>query len=387
MRPGGNNISTAKPGPADVVIVGGGIIGCLTAYYLLQRGLSSVVIEADGIASGASGTSAGWLTPYSHENDSAMLTLSPATLRLHPELAETLPSVTGIDHGYQPDPYLRCVVTEDGIAELRVFQSQRASEGVAMEWLSGEEARAMSPWITANIIGALRRDNEPTVDSYRLTMSALQAAEKRGARMMSGRVVGLLTSSTGVQLEDGTEIHGGAVVLAMGPWSGEAAEWLGHPVPVKPQRGELVYLASPGDREGPELEIGIDIVEDGGSLIPKRLSDTIVAASKEYVGFDRSITASARDALLLRAARLSDRVQTARISGQTACLRPISADGRAYVELVPGWDHVYLSTGHSGKGIHYGPVTADAIAGLIAEGRSEHDIALLSPARASITTV
>ena len=369
------------------MIVGGGIIGCLTAYYLSLRGLSSVVIEADAIASGASGTSAGWLTPYSHENDPAMLALSPATLRLHAELAETLPSITGIDHGYLPDPYLRCAVTEGGIAELRSFQSQRASEGVPMEWLSGDEARAMSPWITANIIGALRSDNEPTVDSYRLTMSALQAAEVDGARMMSGRVVGLLNSTTGVRLEDGTEVHGGAVVLAMGPWSGAAAEWLGHPVPVKPQRGELVYLAPPEDGEGPELEIGMDIVEDGGSLIPKRLSDTIVAASKEYVGFDRSITASARDELLLRAARLSSRVETARISGQTACLRPISADGRAYVGLVPGWDHVYLATGHSGEGIHYGPVTADAIAGLIADGKSEHDIGPLSPARASVTTV
>ncbi len=370
-----------------MVIVGGGIIGCLTAFYLSRRGLSSVVIEADGIASGASGTSAGWLTPYSHENDPAMLALSPATLRLHAQLHEILPNMTGIDHGYQPDPYLRCAVTEGGIAELRAFQSQRASEGVPMEWLSGEEARAMSPWITANIIGALRSDNEPTVDSYRLTMSALQAAERRGARMVSGRVVGLLTTSTGVRMEGGSEIHGAAVVLAMGPWSGEAAEWLRHPVPVKPQRGELVYLAPPENGEGPELEIGMDIIEDGGSLIPKRLSDTIVAASKEYVGFDRSITASARDELLLRAARLSSRVETARISGQTACLRPISADGRAYVGLVPGWDAVYLATGHSGEGIHYGPVTADAVATLIAYGKSDHDIEPLSPARASITTV
>ncbi|HIF13285.1 MAG TPA: FAD-binding oxidoreductase, partial [Dehalococcoidia bacterium] len=124
---------------ADVLIVGGGIIGCLTSYYLSQRGLSSIVIEADGIASGASGTSAGWLTPYSHKNDPAMLALSPATLRLHAELAETLPALTGIDHGYQPDAYLRCAVTEDGITELLAFQFQRASESVAMEWLSGEE--------------------------------------------------------------------------------------------------------------------------------------------------------------------------------------------------------------------------------------------------------
>jgi glycine/D-amino acid oxidase-like deaminating enzyme len=57
------------------------------------------------------------------------------------------------------------------------------------------------------------------------------------------------------------------------------------------------------------------------------------------------------------------------------------------VGLVPGWDAVYLATGHSGEGIHYGPVTADAIAGLISDGRCEHDIAPLSPARTSTTNV
>jgi len=376
---------------ADVLIVGGGIIGCLTAYYLSQRGLSAIVIEADGIASGASGTSAGWLTPYSHKNDRAMLALSPATLRLHAELAETLPALTGIDHGYQPAPYLRCAVTEDGVAELLAFQSQRASESVAMEWLSGEEARAMSPWITANIIGALKSDNEPTVDSYRLTMSAFQAAEMGGARMIFGRVVGLISSgdgvATGVRMENRSEVHGDAVVLAMGPWSGAAAEWLDHPVPVTPQRGELVYLAAPGEGDGPELDIGLNLVEDGSSILRKRLSDTIVGVSKEYVGFDRSTTTGAREELLINAARLSRRVEMASISGQTACLRPISADGRAYVGLVPGWDAVYLATGHSGEGIHYGPVTADAIAGLISDGRCEHDIAPLSPTRTSTTNV
>ena len=376
---------------ADVLIVGGGIIGCLTAYYLSQRGLSAIVIEADGIASGASGTSAGWLTPYSHKNDRAMLALSPATLRLHAELAETLPALTGIDHGYQPAPYLRCAVTEDGVAELLAFQSQRASESVAMEWLSGEEARAMSPWITANIIGALKSDNEPTVDSYRLTMSAFQAAEMGGARMIFGRVVGLISSgdgvATGVRMENGSEIHGDAVVLAMGPWSGAAAEWLDHPVPITPQRGELVYLAAPEEGDGPELDIGLNLVEDGSSILRKRLSDTIVGVSKEYVGFDRSTTTGAREELLINAARLSRRVEMASISGQTACLRPISADGRAYVGLVPGWDAVYLATGHSGEGIHYGPVTADAIAGLISDCRCEHDISPLSPTPTSTTNV
>ena len=70
----------AATNSGEVVIVGGGIIGCLTAYFLSVRGVRPVVVEADAIASGASGTSGGWLTPYSHDCDPAMIALSPLVL-------------------------------------------------------------------------------------------------------------------------------------------------------------------------------------------------------------------------------------------------------------------------------------------------------------------
>ena len=123
---------------ADVLIVGGGVIGCLTAYRLAKAGQKVTVVEADAIASGASGTSGGWLTPYSHTNDPAMLALSSASLALHRELADALPEETGIDHGFEDTPYLRCAITPDGAAELRAWQSARAAEGTPMEWISPE---------------------------------------------------------------------------------------------------------------------------------------------------------------------------------------------------------------------------------------------------------
>lgn len=121
-------------------------------------------------------------------------------------------------------------------------------------------------------------------------------------------------------------------------------------------------------------------------MVRKRLSDTVVGASSDFVGFDRTITSSARDELLISAALMSRRVETARISGQTACLRPVSDDVRPYVGPIPGWDRVYIASGHGGHGIHYGPVTAVAIAGMIANGASKYDITGLGPARASTTT-
>jgi glycine oxidase len=371
---------------ADVLIVGAGVIGCLTAYRLAKSGIKVTVVETDGVASGASGTSGGWLTPYSHKNDPSMLELSPKTLELHRELANALPEETGIDHGFEETPYMRCALTGDGASELRIWQADRVTEGVDMEWLSPSDARDMNPWLSAEIVGALLSRNEPTLDSYRLTLSALQAAEKHGATTVSGRVTGLATDGvqdrvSGVKLADGSTLAAGAVLLSMGPWTGAAAEWIDSPLPITPQRGQMVYLAPPGDGDGPDITTGLSALEIPGSMIRKRLTDTTVGATKEDVGFDRATTTEARDSLLTDMAKLSDRVVSARISGHTACLRPITPDGRPYVGKAPKWQNVYVAAGHASEGIHYAPVTALAMAELITNSDSTVDVSALNPNR------
>ncbi len=144
----------------------------------------------------------------------------------------------------------------------------------------------------------------------------------------------------------------------------------------------MVYLEAPADGEGPDLEVGLSSVDTGGSILRKRLTDTIVAATREDVGFDRSTTVEARDWLLERAATLSDRVMGAGISGQTACLRPLTPDGKPYVGAAPGWENVHIAAGHASEGIHFGPVTAMAMADLITNGASDIDVSALDPARA-----
>jgi glycine oxidase len=170
----------------------------------------------------------------------------------------------------------------------------------------------------------------------------------------------------------------------MGPWTGQAGEWLGVDLPIKPQRGQMVVLAAPDPDAALDIadpRVGISAFDTGGSILRKRLSDTLVAATKEDVGFDLTTTIEARDWLLERAAQLSDRVLDAQISGQTACLRPITPDGKPYVGAAPGWRNAYIAAGHASEGIHFAPVTAAAMSELIVTGQSSHDIGPLSPAR------
>ena len=173
-------MSTQQTPTTRVVIVGGGIIGCATAYYLTRTGISDVVIvERDHVASGASGYSAGILTPYSGSNDPGLLALSADSLELHAELTRELPELTGIDYGYDLKPYLRCAFGEAGWNAAREFLDGRRAEGLEADWLTGDQARQVCDWLSDEVEAACVTDIEPTVDSRLLTESLLKVSRFR----------------------------------------------------------------------------------------------------------------------------------------------------------------------------------------------------------------
>ena len=392
----------------------------MTAYYLTQTGVSDVVIvEREGVAAGASGYSAGMLTPYSGSNDAGLLALSSASLKLHAELAEELPAITDIDHGYDMVPYLRCTFAESGYNEARKFMDDRVADGLDAEWLNGNEARTVCDWLSDEVEGACLTSIEPSVDSRLLTQSVLKAAEIGGARLVDGEVVGLahfvgrkgrersergmrgddvrrdghppasrsarraplrFAKGEGVTLADGAAIEADAVVLAMGPWTKNASDWLGYEIPVEPQKGELLYMYT-GDGH-PKPPVTMHNMDDGGVIFPRRLSPTILGATKEDGrGFDREPSDYPWEFIIPRVQRLSPRIDRSMVSHQTACLRPMPADGKPYVGAAPGWDNVYIASGHWSEGVHYGPLTGKSIAELITDGRTSTDISAIDAGR------
>lgn len=378
-------MTSALASTSRVVIVGGGIIGCATAYYLTRAGISDVIIvERDRIASGASGYSAGILTPYSGSNNPGLLALSAASLELHSELAEELPIETGIDHGYDLKPYLRCAFGEVGLAEARQFFEDRRSEGLNAEWLSGNEAREVCDWLSPEVEGACFTEIEPTVDSQILTRSLLKAAENNGAQVMIAEANGI--SDAGVTTADGSEVNADVTVLAMGPWTNVAGNWLGYEVPVVPQKGELLYMHLPEDESGhidqDRPPATMHNMDEGGVILTRRLSRTVLGATKEDgKGYDREPSRYAWEFILPKVQRLTNRINKDSVTHHTACLRPMPADGKPYVGKAPGWNNVFIASGHWSEGVHYAPLTGKAISDLITTGTSETDISAISSDR------
>ena len=367
-----------------VAIIGGGIIGCATAYYLSRtQSCEITVIEAEGVASGASGYSAGILTPYSGSNDPGLLSLSPKALELHAELAQTLPDATGIDHGYDLRPFLRCAFGNEGLANAQSFMNDRQSEGLTADWLNGEETRKLSDQINDDVIGACVTEIEPTVDSASLTRSLLKAAAD--VEIVSGRVIGIHSAKDGsvasVNLRDDSHLSADAFVFAIGPWSASAGEWLGFNLPVVPQKGQLLHIDL--DKNSPEDSppVGMQNMDDGGVILPRRVSSTVLGATRESHGFDRTPSDFAYDYILPRVKRISSRITSDVVSRQTACLRPMPDDGKPYVGLAPGWDNAYIACGHWSEGVHFGPLTGKLIADIVTTGTSDIDSTAISTDR------
>ena len=365
---------------SEVVIVGGGIVGCATAYYLARAGLRPTLIEKGSVGSCASGFSAGLLNPLHGSGIPGPLEdLAMSSFQLHQTLAAEVKEHTGIDHQFRPVPSIYLAFDDAQSLEAReVLGLADRAEGFVSRWLDGAGVLSMESRIAPGVVGGAYVDGTIQVDSYQYTLALLQAAEKHGATIRHGNVQGLRSSSGKVSavVLGGEEISCDSVVLSMGPWSGEAAGWLGHPVPVWPLKGQILRLRLPGSQP-PCLFTG-----PGGEYVsPKPDGTTWIGTTEERVGFDDRPSTEAREAIMKDVMEIMPAVAEGELVLQTACLRPASDDGMPVLGSVPGWDGVFMATGAERKGILLSAAMARATADLVLTGRTGMDIERFSLTR------
>jgi glycine oxidase len=346
-----------------VVIVGGGVAGCAAAYYLGKAGVRTTIVERDGIAAGASGWSAGGLNPL-QGIPAPIASFALASYRLHLELWSELQRLTR-----GPDGQLITIVyvafNAADLIELREFEEIfNSTDGFSARWLEPADLRKLEPRLSPKAIAGVALEGNAIVDSYGYTVVLAEAARQLGAVHRLGTVQGLQRSGdrvTGVVLADRV-LEADGVVIALGPWTGEAERWLGCPLPIEPLKGEICRVML----DGPPLPC--DFHGNGVSFY-RRAGDQIWCASTvESRGFDRETSQSARDTLLGAAVGLMPAMANAQLLKQTACLRPIAPDGLPILGRAPGWQNVYLATGAGKKGILLSAAMGKATADLFTTG-------------------
>ncbi|MDP6131226.1 MAG: FAD-dependent oxidoreductase [Dehalococcoidia bacterium] len=361
---------------SDVVVIGAGVVGSAVAYFLAGQGVKVTVIDGNAIGSGASlhGTGMVWQLIW---NNKTQYELAKEGRDLMYDVVPRLHDQTGLDTRLHTFDTLLAIF--DDVDMKFIERDLEVSNGdVTLEWLSREELLKLEPRINPEVKrGAVLRGTSQ-IDGYRLTLAQARAAELHGTEYLTRQATGLEIQKdrvTGVSYAGGV-IPCGAVVIAMGAWSGAASEWLGFPVPVRPLKGETIRIRHP---EPFPYAIrrnsggGISPFKDGlhslGATGTNRFDDT--ADDLVKLEFDASGTPEGRHHMLQRSLYVIPDLERAEIVEHLAGPRPLSADGMPVIGPVPGVEGAYIATGHRNKGIHLSTITGKIIADFIVKGRAE----------------
>ena len=347
---------------ADVVIAGGGVIGCATAYYLAKAGAAVTLLERGEIGGEASSAAAGMLVPPPWAAASGdFRDLCLASLLLYPGLVESIAGETGIDVQYLEAGLLVPAESEPTAAALRQVARHGGDDVVPLEWVEGEPARRLEPGLSPALPGAAYSPSQRHVNPGLLTQALALGAARRGAVLRQGAgVAGFVRRGgrvSGVRTGDGETVAAGHVVLAAGSWTGALARRLGAEAPTPPMRGQMLAYRSNAVRH---MIWGAD-----GYLVPKAGGFVFAGATVEDVGFRSHTTGRGLAGLRRMAGSLVPALRYADVASAWAGLRPGSPDGLPVIGRLPGWENVYVATGHFRNGILLSPITGTLIAQLI----------------------
>ena len=365
------------------MIVGAGVMGCSAAYWLSKRGRKVLVLEKEAVAAGASGmASAHWsglgLGVWKALEDPRLAELAWRGFRLHQELASVLPQESGVDIGYREHPTIRLAFSSEEAERLRSAPSALGRDDPVARWLEGQALWEVEPRLSRDVFGGLVCD-KAQVMAYPFVLALAEAAERQRMELRHGEVVGLKSSGgrlTGVQLRQGETIATETVVLAMGPWSQQVAAWVELKIPVSPVRGQLLELQVPD----PQLQTALSY--DGNYLLHK--ADGITQAGTTYErdsGFANYPTPEGLEAIMNAALQMAPSLESAQLVNHVSGLRPASGDSLPLIGPIPGWQGLYMVSGHDRKGMGLSLISTRIIADLITEGRSPLPIEIFDPAR------
>ena len=369
-----------KTTSADVVIVGAGAIGCATAYFLSREGIKVVVVEKDSIGEHASGTATGILSPIvmDETKTESLLPLTWKSLQMHEALSMELKETTGIDCHFRKSSQLILAFSEQEADEFRSLAKLNQAKGIQASWLDKQSVLNIESRLSRKLKGAVYCEDGANIESYRYVLALAQAAEKMGAEIHYGNVVGLRKTRgkvTGVKMSS-REIISQSTVLAMGPWTGMASSWLDFPIPVGPERGQIVKIQA----SNPPLT---STIFSGNHYVTYKAHEGLIytGTTHEQVGFDDSTTTEGRDTIITGLLDILPSSVEAQVVAQTACLRPLTADGLPIIGEFPLQSNAYLATGHWSKGILLSPITARIITELILKGKTSYPINPFNPGR------
>lgn len=342
----------------DVVCIGGGIIGLMSAYELAQRGRRVAVLDRGPIGREASWAGAGILLPASVDGARTdRQRLHAFSVTQYPLLSERLATETGIDIGYRQTGALELELTVEANDHDAKIAAGHPRSG---ERIAYDQIAAIEPSLSSAVHRGVWIPQAAQVRNPRLLKALACACERLGVALLADRSVAFFHRSDGVlhsvESECGTRFQCGAAVVTAGAWSTKLLEDAGCRVPIFPVRGQIVAFQTAGDVVRHVILVGKRY------LVPREDGLVLAGSTEELVDFDKRTTTEGINGLKRFASQLFEALSHVEVKATWAGLRPGCRLGRPIIGRVPGWANLWVAAGHFRSGIQLAIGTARVLA-------------------------
>ncbi|MBI2016389.1 MAG: glycine oxidase ThiO [Candidatus Rokubacteria bacterium] len=356
-----------------VVVVGGGIIGCATAYELAKAGCAVTLLERAAPGAEASSAAAGLLAPLGESSQTGFARLALASWRLYPEVVRELRERTGMD----VEHVTRGTIYPMAATDARDVDEWALAPEFGVERLEGADVQKREPALSPRVRRALFVRGDHWINNQRLVLAYAQAAVAAGVELCAGasvsRVVVERGRAAGV-VADGERHEADAVLLAAGAWTSELVASFGGQLRIEPRRGQMIALAH-------VPAVLTYCVHGEAYVVPRPSGEVLIGATVERAGFQRAVTAEGIAGLLRAAIELVPSLGELPIARTWCGFRPWAPDSLPVLGPWPGVEGLWLATAHFRNGILLAPITARLMTDWITTGAPGLEVGDFLPAR------
>ncbi len=380
---------------ADVIVIGGGIIGTSIAYQLSKRGKKALVIERNDLCSGTSGACDAYITPHT-KKPGFHLALCLESLKLYANMEKEL----GDDLEYwQRGGFQPC---EDELSFQLVSENAKAlmAGGLEVKMMDIDEFRRHEPNMSPNLTGALHCPAACQVNPFKLVMSYARNLKKMGSGIMvNTEVRDLLWQDkkvAGVKTGKG-DFYADYVVNATGSWGAQIAAMAGLEAPIEPRRGQIIVTEPTSTVINTTMQSGMYLVI---KFHPEKITDEtmkrlgsgfcieqtgdgtiLIGFTREFAGYDKSTTLEGIEYIVNKACTYLPCLRDMHVIRTFSGFRPYVVDGLPLIGPVEGIPGFIMAAGHEGDGVALSPITGKLVAEMIAGEPVSFNIDAFSPNR------
>lgn len=342
----------------DVAIVGAGIVGAACAASLSSTGLSVIVIDANGIATGTTAAGMGHIVVM--DDSEAQFALTSYSQKLWNELAPDMPKTSEYEHCGT----IWVAADDEEMNEVRRKRDFYENHGVEAEFLDEKSLRAAEPNLREGLAGGLLVKQDSVVYQLCATDFLIEKAKKSGTVIQIGQKA-IEISDDGVKLANGERIVAGNVINAAGAF----ASTLSPTLKILKRKGHLVITDRyPGFISHQLIELGYlksahgkDADSVAFNAQPRSTGQILLGSSRQFGSEDTEIDHNILKRMTARAFEYMPRLKDLSAVRTWTGFRPATPDNLPYIGLIPGFKHVYAAAGHEGLGITTSLGTAELL--------------------------